>query len=461
MKRFKHPHALVPLLLALVAAAVPDQPGPSAPRPSTESLAAWQWFQEVRLPAWQDPPPWLDFVLPPSVFDKVRGDLGDLRLYDGKDREVPYALRVRRARDEQVQLAAREFNRSTAPDRSAELSLDLGEMAPEHNEVAVSVQGVNFRRRLRLDGSNDGKTWSAVKPDHEFLLHFQVDGQVVDVSRFRYASSRYRYVRVRVFPDASLADDKPEITGVRVLRTVRVPGEEVTRPAHLGERQPERGDGGPGSAWMIDFGGEAPPCQRLTFDIADGEFQRPYRLEVPGTEDEGAVLPSNRTAASGTWERRPADRPKPLEIELASEETVRRLRLVVTDHSNPPLTITAVTYTAPVRQMIFAPTADLAPPLRLYFGQPTASRPQYDFEALLPANLEPAPLRASLGPLQSNPVYQPPPRPLTERWPWLVYVVLGAASLVLLAILLGLAREVLARHDQGAGHPGEPQGSRL
>jgi len=39
------------------------------------------------------------------------------------------------------------------------------------------------------------------------------------------------------------------------------------------------------------------------------------------------------------------------------------------------------------------------------------------------------------------------PLPLTERWPWLIYVVLGAACLVLLAILGALARAALARHD--------------
>src|SRR5262249_14984513 len=276
-----------------------------------------------------------------------------------------------------------------------------------------------------------------------------------DLVSFHSTPSRYRNLRVHLFPDSGLTNDRPDITAVKVRRTVKVPGEDVTLPANLGERQGERGDGGAGSAWMIDFGGEKAPCKKLTFDIADPEFQRNYRLEIPGTEDEESVFRTNRYLTSGSWERRADDRSKPMEIELPSEVMKRRLRLVVTDNRNDPLDIKGVRYTAPVRQVIFA-TAELAPPLRLYFGNPKAVRPQYDFEALLPPNLEPPPLRVTLGPVQANPNYQPPPKPLTEAWPWLAYAVLGLASLVLLGILAGLGREAIARHDQRIAQPAEP-----
>ena len=49
--------------------------------------------------------------------------------------------------------------------------------------------------------------------------------------------------------------------------------------------------------------------------------------------------------------------------------------------------------------------------------------------------------------LSHNPIYQPVPKPWTERWPWLVYVVLSVASLILLGILGVLARAAIARHD--------------
>jgi hypothetical protein len=427
--------------------ALPDKTNLAAPQAPTERLSDWEWYQDVQLPAWKAAPRWVDLVVPPGVFDKARRDLGDLRLYDSKNREVPYALRIRVPRDEQEPLVANEFNRARAADRTAELSVDLNEAPREHSEITLKVNGNNYRRKVLLDGSNDGATWNNMKLDREYVVHFEVDAQVVDVSRFRYTPSRYRYLRVRVSPDPGLDKDEPEIASMSVLRTLRVPGEDVTLPATLGERQPERGDGGPGSTWMIELG-DAAPCQRLNFDIADTEFSRNWRLELPGSEDEEAIIRHNQHLGTGHWERRAGDKIKPMEIELQPEQTVRRLRLVVTDYSNAPLNITTVRSTAPVRQMIIAPTPELMPPLRLYFGEPRAARPQYDFEALLPANLEPAPLRATLDPIQKNPTYVPPPKPFTERWPWLVYLVLGAASLILLAILAALGREAIGRYDK-------------
>ena len=41
---------------------------------------------------------------------------------------------------------------------------------------------------------------------------------------------------------------------------------------------------------------------------------------------------------------------------------------------------------------------------------------------------------------RDNPVYRPEPKPFSERSPWLVYVVLAVAGIVLAAILVSLAR---------------------
>jgi hypothetical protein len=38
--------------------------------------------------------------------------------------------------------------------------------------------------------------------------------------------------------------------------------------------------------------------------------------------------------------------------------------------------------------------------------------------------------------------------PLTERWPWLIYVILSAVVIVLLGILAGLAGAAVRTHDQ-------------
>ena len=439
------------LALSLSSVASAEQPKPPAgaaaagqPRESSESLAGWQWFHEAPLPkASPDASPWLDFILTPAVFDQARADLGDLRLYDAQGREVPYALRVRRTRDEQQQLNAREFNRQTNPDRSVEVRLDVGENPVEHREIAIQTSGADFRRRVQLEGSDDGQNWGMLI-EKGWLVHYRVQPQDVDIHKLAYAPSRYRYLRVRVFPDISTTGDAPKIASVAAYHIVRIPGEYVALPATLSGREPTPTPAGPGSKWPIDLGGEQVPCEKLTFEVADEDFVRPYMLEKRAGEGVWASI------SPGEWRRRTGSKREPLEIQF-NEIAARRLRLLVTDNRNPPLNITGVQYTAPVREVVFARSEQLAGPLRLYVGNPKAEPPRYDFAANLPEVLAPVPQRIDrLGERMPNPDYRPEPKPFSERWPWLVYAVLATASVILLGMLAILARRAVAQHDETA-----------
>src|SRR5262249_3904759 len=154
------------------------------------------------------------------------------------------------------------------------------------------------------------------------LVHFQADNQLVDVRKLRYPGSRFRYLRVRVFPDAGGDDNSPAITSLFVSRTTQLSGEYRTAPAHLAKREPVRVEGGPaGSAWVIDFGGETPPCERLRFEIADDDFVRPYQLETGDADEQRRLL------ASGEWRRRAGGERQAPDIRF-EEVRARRLRLV-------------------------------------------------------------------------------------------------------------------------------------
>ncbi len=414
-------------------------PGPAnRPGETAESLTAWEWFHEIAVPASPaKPSPWIDLILTPQVFDRARADLADLRIYDGREREVQYALRVRRTQNEEQPLPAREFNRQEHPDGSVEISLDLGEKPVEHQVIEVVTAGSNFRRLMRVEGSDNRRDWGVLA--EEYLVHFRVGSEVVSVRQLRYPASRFRYLRARVFRDSGVVQDRPAIQSVAVYHSVQVPGEYVTRRAALSAREPVPAAGAPGSAWTIDLGANWVPVERLAFRVDDEEYARPYSLEAIGLDG------SRRFLAHGEWRRRAGEERTPMQIRF-NEITAGKLRLVVTDHRNPPLSIQGVEYTAAARQVVFAKPQD-ASALRLYVGNPKAVAPNYDFAANLPAVLKPAPIRADLGPQIANPVYEPEPKPWTERWPWLVYVVLAGASLILLVMLGLLARATIAQHD--------------
>jgi hypothetical protein len=421
-----------------------DQPQPeTAPASANESLVHWQYL--MLLP-WRDTDnKLLDFVLTPDVFDGARGDLADLRLYDAQDREVPYALRIREDAAAIEILETEIFDRSTLDSGARRLSLDLGEAAPEHNEVEIPLSDQQYRRRVVIEGSADNSTWQ--KLTEGLLVQLQIQGQQLRVSRIDYPPSRFRYLRLTVEPDPTREENAFEIGQPVVRRRVVVPGEYITRTVPFRERNAVPTYLGPGSRWRIPLGGQQVPASGLQIQVTNDDFVRNYQIEAGGPAEENASFYS---ADSGVWRRRAGEEPSPLVAQF-SEVKVFELALIVTDNRNPPLDLTEVQVRAAARQVVFENDAQLVGPLRLYFGNPSATEPRYDFARNLPSRLDPAPTRLELQDRITNPVYQPVPPPLTERLPWLIYVILGTAIAGLAAVVADLAGALLKQHDSSQG----------
>ncbi|MGO9231462.1 MAG: DUF3999 family protein [Bryobacteraceae bacterium] len=414
------------LVLALLPKVRAQAPG------ALEPLSAWPYFKELRL--FRTENTLRDFVLDGEVLNQARPDQADLRLYDGAGREIPYVLRVRHDVDTQSDFAVREFNRSVAGG-AAEVSCDLGVQSVEHNLVEIDTAGSNFRRLADVQGSADGSAWSTLA-SQAILFRFSAVGRSVEQSGVPYPVSRYRYLRVRVSRDPQVDSEAPQIAALRVRRSVRVQGEMVAFPAERQERDADRMDGRPASVWRIDLGVHV-PFERLSFDVRAPTFSRQFQLEI--VDDPAAPV----LIASGelTRETDTADR----SVVIAFAERVgRRLILTVVDDRNPPLPLVGITAIGAARQVIFEAAPASAGLVRLYYGNPKALAPRYDLGMRIPANAG-TPLRMALSPQNANPVYRPEPKPFSERSPWLIYLVLGAASLTLAAVLLSLARAAKAQ----------------
>jgi hypothetical protein len=420
--------------LVAVAAMLPS----SEPILAQASISAWAFFVEVT--PRPGAPGIYDLIVPLQAMDKSREDLGDLRLYDATGREIPYALRVRRELDERKEVAARVFNQAKIG-TTTEMSVDLGEQAGEHNEIEVETTGTNFRRRVDVEGSDSGKEWRTLKAG-DVIFRFGSERNTVESKRISYPISRYRFLRVRAFADELTDKQAPEITGLSVMMATGEKGELTTWTVTVPPYQLLRNQGAPASSWTIDLGGRV-PCDRLSLDVAEESFSRPFQLEAV---DE----PQNmRLVASGELARRVGEPRQPLVIVFDTEQYPRRLRLLITDYSNPTLSIASIRPAAPARQLVFELKETASQPLHLFFGNAKAEAPRYDFEQELPAKLAPAgkaavvPIHSNVGPVVDNPNYKPEPLPLTERIPWLIYLVLAASSIALALILISLARTSL------------------
>ena len=410
------------------------------------SMSSWQFYMEVNAGA----PGFYSLTLPLDVFDKSRSDLADLRLLDASGKEVPYAIWIRRELNEQREVTGRLFNQATKGTAS-EVSVDLGADGVEHNEVEIETGGTNFRRRVEVEGGDNGTDWKGLKSG-DVIFGFGSQSRSVQSNRIDYPTSRYRYLRIRVFADELADKQAPIISNVRAIAAVRQQGERVSWRLATPYDQLLRYHGVPASEWTIDLGARV-PCDRLQIEVDTDSFSRPYQLEA--VDD-----PQNiRLIASGELTRRVGEERKPLEIAFDNEEQIRKLRLVVDDYSNQTLPIAAFTAQAPARQLIFELKQPPVRPLRLYFGKANATPTRYDFEKDLPARLTTSPARTEAGPAVQNPEYKPEPLPLTERIPWLIYLVLFVSSVALGLVLLSLARSTMRTPAKGPPEPAAESGS--
>jgi hypothetical protein len=418
------------ILMALAAGALCDSLQAQALTP--EPLSAWLYFKEIQMPRASRADSGsglLDLVLDRETLDGARAGQSDLRLYDSAGRETPYTLRVRRDLATSNAFPAREFNRG-ADGGATQVSLDLGEQVQQHNQVDVETAGNNFRRLVDVQGSPDGAQWSTLASG-SIIFRFAAGGRSAEQQAVDYPVSRYRYLRIRVTRDPQVDRAAPELLGERVRRSVQMKGEMVSFAGNLEGRDPDRVNGRPASIWRVDLGGRI-PIQRVLIIAADSVFSRPFQLEAVDNPAAPVLLASGELTREDTGSQ--------LAIEFA-EQFARRLRLTVTDDRNAPLSIAAITAQSAARQVVFDSAAAGSGPLRLYYGNPKAMAPRYDLAARLPAELGRGLSRLTLGPQRDNPIYRPEPKPFSERSPWLVYVVLAAASVVLAAILVNLARE--------------------
>ena len=394
------------------------------------SLSLWPYYVDVT-PEKTDGQLY-DVIVPLPVMDKARADLADLRLFDSSNREIPYAIRVRRDVDEKREIPTRLFNRGSAGPTTSEASVDLGEDPGEHNEIDVETNGNNFRRQVVVEGSDSGREWRMLSNDG-VIFSFASQNNVAESQKVSYPTSRYRYLRVKVSRDPMSDKETPQVTSAKVMMAVREKGLLSTWNVPVPSYQLQRNQGAHASVWTVDLGGRV-PCDRLSIAIEEESFSRPFQVE--SIDDPQNV----RLLASGDLTRHSGEEKKPVTIYFNEEAVVRKLRLQITDYSNPTLNITSIDASAPARQLVFELKSPASPPLRLYFGNENVPAPHYDFEKEVALRLSKEPVHSGLGNVIANQEYKPEPKPLTERAPWLIYIVLAVSSIALALVLLSLAR---------------------
>jgi hypothetical protein len=368
-----------------------------------------------------------------DVYEAARADLGDLRVSDESGRDIPYVIdRAEPVGLPQARPAIR--NRGWSADGAATAVLDFGGRLGKRR-LQLRLSGDNFRRRVSVEGSDDGAGWT-ILVDEAWV--FAVPGrepfrcETVDLPE-----NDFPWLRVVAYP-------APDEKGRPAIEDAWVPGD--GRPPRREEgkvvRWSEAQDSEARETWLtLDLGARHQPFHAVELDVSDERFFREARVEARREPPTAGGAAWWEEIGRGALYRLEHDgrRRECLRIEAQGRE--RALRVRVRNRDDRPLQLRGVAVRVPVERLLFE--AERPGGYRLTYGAPERPAPSYDLARTagdLGAWSERA-QRASLDPPRRLAAVAEEGGPWTERHPSLLWTGL----LAVVAALGALTRAALRR----------------
>jgi hypothetical protein len=369
-------------------------------------------------------------VVDPQIFPHAAPSLKDLRLYqDG--REVPYAITLSVPQQPDSE-AGRVRNLGV---RGRDIVFDVEMPNRPYTEITLDLAGQDFLATATVSGTRD-PNYSNQTRLGEFTLFDLTSQHLSRNTTLHLQETNLPYLHVEL--SVSPATGNHSFTATpEMIRGVTVPpsreAQSLYTTAATTTNITRRGRQSVATFSLP----ERIPVERISFDLAPAykaNFSRDIRItDRPeagssfGSESlAGTIYRVHLTQAGREIRQEQLSVPATLGSNMQSAATVE---VAVDNGDDTPLPISAVRLEIRQRQICF----DVAgrQPLTLYYGDPALTAPQYDYARLF--SLSDAIHAAQLGPEQLNPAYRerPDTRPLTERDPHLLWIVL----LVVICIL--------------------------
>jgi Protein of unknown function (DUF3999) len=348
-----------------------------------------------------------------TLYSRMRPDLGDLRIVKD-DEEIPYVIEALAGSVEERECRPAAINKAVVPGAGVQITLDLAKCKdePKHSRLRIATAETNFRQRVRIETSDDNRFWAVAREDG-YIFDFTQGDKKLSALTVDYPVSTGRYVRATIFGWTSadaIADAWSAYRVEQVAERYIVAGITPERTEDPGTRT---------SILTLDLSQPGLPNDRVRLDVDRSDFHRAVELE---SSDDAKTW---RLAAQGTVFQVGNEQSLALSY---PERHNRYLRLRIFNGDNRPVPVVRVYVETLKRVMKFLPTS--AGDIQLYYGNPDAQPPVYDFAAIL-SRQAPLPETTPLvGEWKLNPDYRSPTEPVkpwSERHPALLYAVLGAA----------------------------------
>ncbi|HEX3470801.1 MAG TPA: DUF3999 family protein [Silvibacterium sp.] len=374
-------------------------------------------------------------VLDAAAFTHASPLVSDLRLYhDG--RETPYAIHFASS--------AAAASKNVAPlnlgEQRGHVVFDVAMPEGPYNDIDLDLGAHDFIATFDVFGSQS-QTGESTKIGSYTIFDF-TSQKLGRSTVLHLPESDFRYLHFR--SDGPL---KPEdVTGLNIARTTESKPQYVTLAETSQITQKNR-------KTVIEFALTANvPVDRAEFavDPQPSNFNRDVTVTVTPQKNkqpaEGRDMGPSTSSGSilrihGVHNGHRIDEERlSIDPPIYTDNVATKWVVEIDNGDDAPLALKSVRLQMLERMLCFDAMPGTS--YTLYYGDSALSTPRYDYATLFAPEQDAA--RATLGPEQSNPEYQPRPdeRPFTEKHPALLWTVLVLVILMLGGIALRSAKQV-------------------
>lgn len=446
MKNRKIRATFIPAILMMASClAASDWKRAESPRRAAVSLMQMPFKGVVEVP------------ITPEIFDMARPDLADLRVASELGGETPYVLRFAKGKTYRIALPVKLYNKTYRADRQSSVTVDFGRKIMK-NRIEVTTPGTNFRRKVLVEGSDDGKIWETVR-EGAFLFRIASDAarSKYDKKEISMPDNNQRYLRITVF---NSPDDprRIDVDDVKVWR-VTVEHAETAPVVIAGFSTKQKKDE---TRVCLDLGYRNLPLHRLRLNFSDADFFR--RISISGRNREKRTIttpvedgPPREKVVDEAWvpvttgaiyrysSGGAADESLSLNMQRAA---YRYLRIIIRNGDDPPLCYTGASVNRLVHRLVFQPGDEVDH--FLYFGNPDTSRPNYDLKHYVSRLRAEGIAVAALGESVPNPFYAGEDKalPWSEKFKWLIWLALLGMIALLAFMVRRIAKEAKEKEER-------------
>jgi len=391
----------------------------------------------------------VEVALSPEVSDLTRPNRSDLRALDESGKEIPYVLRMDTGKIESRALPVTLLNRTHIPGQQSSVTADFGGKVLK-NRIRIVTPGTNFRRRVMVQGADDGVSWEVVR-DGSLIFRIADEtgkGAAYERDSIKLPDNDWRYLRITVQngPDDPEVVEIGNVTATSVLRT---PPDTTAVPI-VSSKLEEKSRG---TEIVLDLGFRNLPLYGLDLNFSDANFAR--GMEILGRNETEITLrtpvedsPAHTRKVAAPWTPVCRGTIYRYSSGAGDEESLsfdiqparyRYLLIRIQNRDDQPLTFTGVQVTRLAEYVEFQPKG--SGNLFLYFGNLQAQAPEYDLGKYIGKLRAEGITRAGLGNPEPNPV-GPTKKdlPWSERYRFIMWIALVAAMAVLGWMVLSLVR---------------------